>query len=395
MGEMGAGKSSFIRRVTGRTDVHIGHSLAPETREVTPYDFTLPSRDGRASYNIRLVDCPGFDDITRPDEDIVISILNWLGRTYHEGQKLHGIIYTLAINRPRMTGQRLANISMFRRLVGDDFYRNVILGTTLWDQLSSHEEGVARERELRETQAFWKSLVDGGSRICRIGYDRLRPVAPAAFRNATNPIGDDVTILLDIAQTHRPQVLAAQDQMAQGVDASQTTAFLEYLEWGEYFQQMKQKRRERLSHERCNMRDTLERNQRRLREEWLRTKEVRDRSIREQQIQFAEDRERLERREAEVQELIDQIATWRTGQSRPTREFEDMRDRKVRRVEEIEQREEDEVKTVLKRCTRYQKHHKHPTLLQCSDWRKKCKRRLDPKKDKFYRECCPSQDREQ
>lgn len=28
MGLTGSGKSSFIKRVTGRTDVHVGHSLA-------------------------------------------------------------------------------------------------------------------------------------------------------------------------------------------------------------------------------------------------------------------------------------------------------------------------------------------------------------------------------
>jgi hypothetical protein len=54
----------------------------------------------------------------------------------------------------------------------------------------------------------------------------------------------------------------------------------------------------------------------------------------------------------------------------------------------IMQSEKNEVNVVLKQCTRHQ-HHRYPERVVCD----RCSRRVNWK-DRFYRECCPSQHRE-
>lgn len=99
MGETGVGKTSFVRRVTGDEKIRPNHTITPQRSgsAVVPYRFRISSRDGNRSWNITLIDCPGFDNIDAPDNNIIKSILDYLHRTYEQHQKLHGIIYMLDI----------------------------------------------------------------------------------------------------------------------------------------------------------------------------------------------------------------------------------------------------------------------------------------------------------
>jgi len=56
---------------------------------------------------------------------------------------------------------------MFRELCGQTAYKNVVILTTYWDQVSTHE-GVRREAQLKSK--FFAKLVEGGAHFMR--HDR-------------------------------------------------------------------------------------------------------------------------------------------------------------------------------------------------------------------------------
>lgn len=95
----------------------------------------------------------------------------FLSAAYQDQIRLSGIIYLHRITDVRLTGTALKNLSMFKKLCGDDYFKNVILATTMWGNLEggelTPEVGERREEELVENKAFWGFMMDRGSRISR------------------------------------------------------------------------------------------------------------------------------------------------------------------------------------------------------------------------------------
>ncbi|KAJ3508731.1 hypothetical protein NLJ89_g5594 [Agrocybe chaxingu] len=146
MGSTGTGKSSFIRLLTGNTDVKVGDSLESETSDIQIIRFC----DGPSGRNITIVDTPGFDDSRAgvTDTDILRTITDFLLKEYDENRKLNGLVYLQRISDPRFGGQSSRNLRMFRNLC--------------------EEEGIKREGQLKTR--FFKDLVDGGA--CFMQHDR-------------------------------------------------------------------------------------------------------------------------------------------------------------------------------------------------------------------------------
>ena len=82
--------------------------------------------------------------------------------------KLAGFIYLLEISERRMYAARRKSLEIFRKLCGDEALRNVVLGTTKWDEIRL-EIGQQRERELKDI--YWKEMVQQGSVIMRVHTD--------------------------------------------------------------------------------------------------------------------------------------------------------------------------------------------------------------------------------
>ena len=61
-----------------------------------------------------------------------------------------------------MSGAPLRNLAMFKKLCGDDCFRNVMLVTTMWDEVDG-QEGSQRQQELE--QKYWRSMIKLGSRV--------------------------------------------------------------------------------------------------------------------------------------------------------------------------------------------------------------------------------------
>jgi len=126
-----------------------------------PYRVTLNGT------NFVLVDTPGFDDSDRTDRDILKTLTSWLESSYRAGSKLTGILYL----------HRISDTSMFKSLVGEDSFRNVVLATTFWSALQHDiETAEEREAELQDSDEFWGRMVAKGS-----DYVRL-PTTPTGAR---------------------------------------------------------------------------------------------------------------------------------------------------------------------------------------------------------------------
>ena len=82
-----------------------------------------------------------------------------------------------------MDGSALRNLRLLKSLVGERNLKNVLLTTTHWSGVTP-EEGERREKELRETENFWKGLLERGASLGRYDGDRqsglelLRKLAP-------------------------------------------------------------------------------------------------------------------------------------------------------------------------------------------------------------------------
>lgn len=159
-----------------------------------------------SSIDFSVIDTPGFNDTNRSDSDILKELANWLLESYQDGRKINGIIYLHSISAPRMEGSALRSLRMFRMLCGDDFLQNVILGTTFWD-IVDLETGTSREKELLETDGFFKEMKDRGCDVVRISDDR-----------------DECLDLLSRFAAKQPSVMRIQKELFEGKSFEETAA---------------------------------------------------------------------------------------------------------------------------------------------------------------------------
>ena len=103
-------------------------------------------------------------------------------------RKLSGIIYFQRISDPRFGGQCSRNLRIFRELCGPAAYKNVVVLTTFWDQVPTHEVGVRREEQLKSN--FFAKLVEGGAQFMR--HDRTVESTRKVLRHIL-PISPTIT----------------------------------------------------------------------------------------------------------------------------------------------------------------------------------------------------------
>ncbi|KAH6988250.1 P-loop containing nucleoside triphosphate hydrolase protein [Ilyonectria sp. MPI-CAGE-AT-0026] len=275
MGVTGSGKSSFIRLVTGRSDVVVGDSLDSETSEVHSYDFY------HRGTKYVLIDTPGFDDTNRPDSEITERILAWLSNSYASGKLLNGVIYLHRITDTRMGGTALRNNRMFHQLVGRDAFKNVTLATTFWEHISE-AVGARREQELRETKDFWGGMHGQGAEMVRLKRDRV------AALSIVEKIGKKGKV-----------VVQAQDEMVtQGKSINDTAAAREQKEQA---QRLERELREKLEKERLRLQQKAE-DERRWQALLIRRNEIEMQRKLDVEREVAQAREERARRETEARQ---------------------------------------------------------------------------------------------
>ncbi|XEV01460.1 hypothetical protein FSHL1_006747 [Fusarium sambucinum] len=163
MGMTGAGKSTFIGECTGN-DVTVGHGLYSCTQGIDVFSFTTSGR------TIYLVDTPGFNDPDRSDTETLEILAAYLGASYANGMRIHGIIYLHPITNNRMTGSGLRNIDMVKAMCGFSSYSSLALATTMWTISNSGAERSslqARETQLAQNGKFFSEFINQGAKLFR------------------------------------------------------------------------------------------------------------------------------------------------------------------------------------------------------------------------------------
>ncbi|KAI1498125.1 P-loop containing nucleoside triphosphate hydrolase protein [Biscogniauxia marginata] len=177
MGMTGSGKTTFISKVTGRSDLEIGHSLTSCTRDIQVVKTTIKGRV------VRFVDTPGFSDTTLSDSEVLELIADYLATAYKNELKLSGIIYLHPISDTRVTHHATKNLKMFQELTGKDNLKNVVLATSMWDKVEE-AQGLAREQELKDQ--FWKIMIAYKAKAVRYGGtpESAQQIAQMIMENA-------------------------------------------------------------------------------------------------------------------------------------------------------------------------------------------------------------------
>ncbi|KAI0789963.1 P-loop containing nucleoside triphosphate hydrolase protein [Abortiporus biennis] len=208
MGGTGTGKSSLINLVSG-SSFAVGDGLKSCTSTV---NATKPFKvNGTSSYFV-LVDTPGFDDTTISDVDMLKLIAKYFADEFKSGRRLHGVIYLHRISDVRMGGTSRKNFVMFQKLCGSAVLPNVVIATTMWDDVDP-EVGAARERQLREDEIFFKPVLEKGASLVRHTHTQssaaaiLRSFVPKS-RIILRIQEELVTLGVDIQDTDACQALS-------------------------------------------------------------------------------------------------------------------------------------------------------------------------------------------
>jgi chromosome segregation ATPase len=155
-----------------------------------------------------LFDTPGFDDTYKGDADILAEIGEVLSATYKNHLKISGIVYLHRIKDERMTNAIMRNLSMFRKLCGDDAFKNVTLATTFWDEMQDLAKGESREKQLVENRKWWEYMASKGSRVRR-------------FMNTQESAWE---IIRELAGLPKVSLQIQREMVDQGLKVNKTTA---------------------------------------------------------------------------------------------------------------------------------------------------------------------------
>lgn len=271
-------------------------------------------------------------------------------------------------------------MSMFKKLVGDGYYKNVVLGTTCWDSLTSIERGEDRECELRNEDVLWAQLIRKGSKIRRLGFSNRGYFV----KDTLEPIGSDLDVLLEICENHQSDALRAQREMDRGLNSAETSAVMELNEWRERARHHKKQ----MEQCRADMQKELATNGVRLGQELEQKCLLMDQADKQQARKFALDKER----EREIRRKVDSLIEQRSGRPRnATPVPESVGLRSLRRQIETSRRDNDNlaqqlVNDIRRSCSFYQRRRRSSGVVDANPSCKRCDKVVSPG-EKFFH-CC-------
>lgn len=214
-----------------------------------------------------------------------------------EGTRLNGVIYLHRISDPRMGGTALRNNRMFRKLVGADSLKNVILATTFWEGIPPHI-GAHRENELCSNPDFWGGMLERGAKMAKLTRSRESALA------VLEQISGDETIVLDdesVLREQREALEAIQKKMEEEKEAARQQMEMEV-------RQARIEAARKLAREKEELRKQREREERARRAEELRlemqrkaARERYERELEEARKEAARQQERLRRDKLEME----------------------------------------------------------------------------------------------
>ncbi|KAJ5442073.1 hypothetical protein N7445_005080 [Penicillium cf. griseofulvum] len=158
MGMTGSGKSTFVGRCTGE-DVTVGHGLYSCTSSIDVFEFQCND------HKVYLIDTPGFNDTNRSDIDTLSVLATYLGASYANGVRIHGILMLHPISDNRMSGSSVRNLNMMKAMCGFASYSNLAIATTMWSERSPLCK--QREVQLLSDERFFGGLISRGATTFR------------------------------------------------------------------------------------------------------------------------------------------------------------------------------------------------------------------------------------
>ncbi|KAI8953268.1 hypothetical protein F4801DRAFT_538048 [Xylaria longipes] len=216
MGMTGCGKSTFISQCTGKSAT-ISSGLHSCTDSIDVYDFMFNGR------RIHLVDTPGFNNTSHSDIDILGILASWLGASYGNGVRIHGLIILHPISGNRVSGSSMRNIAMIKAVCGFESYANAVVVTTMWPAEPTDAETTtleARETELLSDDKFFGFFIARNAHFLRHNEDGssdITRVATSARRI--------VSYLVEQSEMHAPNVLQLQREIVdEGKTLDETAA---------------------------------------------------------------------------------------------------------------------------------------------------------------------------
>ena len=127
------------------------HYSIPGTQEVTPVSININGQQ------VTLIDTPGFDDSERSDTDILDQVAQYMTETFQRGVLLTGIIFLQPINQPRLQGSEMRRTRLFKKLLGEDAYKRVVIATTMWSDIPEAEARF-RQEERKSRHDVWGDM---------------------------------------------------------------------------------------------------------------------------------------------------------------------------------------------------------------------------------------------
>jgi len=188
MGSTGTGKSYFINKLKEGSTVE-----SDSLYSCTATCQLVQTKIGRT--NVAVVDCPGFNDTTRSDTEILAEIAKVLSSQYLQSKKLQlrGILYLRDISKTRMEGSDVNTLKLFARLVGKKAFPHVVLVTTMWSRLGSNGQNLGDRKEMELKEDFWREMIMEGSYM-----QRFSGTKDSAEGIISQLIGDAEPVVLQI-----------------------------------------------------------------------------------------------------------------------------------------------------------------------------------------------------
>lgn len=182
------------------------HPTALGTQDIQEIIFN------HAGQQITLIDTPGFDDSNdtmRSDADILKDIADFLQKSYNANQLLTGVIWLQPVLTTRAPGGERRRARLFKKILGEDAYKGVVIGTTMWSKIANEAYGMM-QMEQRQAQV-WADVIAGGAWVTR--HDDNKASADRIINH-----------ILKVRRTHPPKPLQIQAELAQDGKLCNTSA---------------------------------------------------------------------------------------------------------------------------------------------------------------------------
>ena len=123
-------------------------------------DYVLFYQHRGTSYEIHLVDSPGFDDGGAEDAEILSRIADYVNTNYMLKERLAGVLYLHDITKGKIGSIGIRNLCMLEELIGVKKFKHCTFVTTKWGCTNSPQDEAEREATLRANKKYFGSMLE-------------------------------------------------------------------------------------------------------------------------------------------------------------------------------------------------------------------------------------------